>query len=87
MQTLRLNSDAVSWREVNGEVIALRHESSEYLSTNGTGTLIWTALADGASRLELAELLVSRFGIDADRAAADVDAFVDLLASRGLLAA
>ena len=87
MEKLRLNNDAVSWREVNGEVIALRHSSSEYLSTNPTGTLMWTALAEGASRAELTALLVSRFGIDADRAAADVDAFVALLASRGLLAA
>jgi len=87
METLRLNGDAVSWREVNGEVIALRHEASEYVSTNATGTLIWSALANGASREQLAAMLVSRFGIEADRAAADVDAFVDQLASRGLLVA
>ena len=87
METLRLNSDAVSWREVNGEVIALRHEASEYVSTNATGTLIWSALADGASRDELVALLVERFEIEAERAAADVDAFVDQLASRGLLVA
>ena len=87
MQQLRLRSDAVSWREVDGEVIALRHEASEYLSTNTTGALIWRELAQGTSRPELAAMLVSRFGIDADRAAADVDAFVDLLASRGLLVA
>lgn len=87
MKKLHLNKDAVSWREVDGEVIALRHSASEYLSTNPAGAVIWTALAEGATRPELAELLVSRFGIDADRAATDVDAFVDLLASRGLLAA
>ena len=87
MEKLRLNTDAVSWREVDGEVIALRHVSSEYLSTNGTGTTVWKALAAGASRGELVELLVAEFGIEADRAAADVDAFVDALSSRGLLVA
>ena len=87
MEKLRLNTDAVSWREVDGEVIALRHASSEYLATNSTATFVWRALVPGASRLELVELLVAEFGIDVDRAAADVDAFVDVLASRGLLVA
>ena len=68
MENLRLNTDAVSWREVDGEVIALRHASSEYLSTNGTGTIVWKALVPGASRPELVALLVAEFGIEADRA-------------------
>jgi hypothetical protein len=87
MEKIRLNTDAVSWREVDGEVIALRHESSEYLSTNGTGTVVWNALVPGASRPELVELLVTQYGIDESRAASDVDAFVDVLASHGLLVA
>ena len=85
MEMLRLDTDAVSWREVAGEVIALRHASSEYLSTNATGALLWNALVDGASQSELADLLVTEFGVEADRAAADVDAFLELLDGRGLL--
>lgn len=87
MEKLRLNTDAVSWREVDGEVIALRYASSDYLSTNRTGTLVWKALVPGASRHELVELLTAECGIEAERAAADVDAFVGVLASCGLLAA
>lgn len=87
MERFRLNTDAVSWREVDGEVIALRHASSEYLTTNGSGAVVWKALSDGATRAELVELLVSVFGVEPDRAGADVDAFVAVLASNGLLAA
>ena len=87
MEKLRLNTDAVSWREVDGEVIALRHASSEYLSTNSTGALVWKALLPGATRAELVELLVAEFGLEPDRAGADVDAFVGTLADHGLLAA
>jgi hypothetical protein len=87
MEKLRLNTDAVSWREVDGEVIALRHTSSEYLSTNATGALVWNALLPGATRTELVELLVTELDLEPDRAAADVDAFVGTLASHGLLAA
>ena len=41
MTVIRLNADAVSWREVDGEVIALGRESSEYLATNTSGAVVW----------------------------------------------
>ena len=69
MTLLRLNDAAISWREVDGEIIALQHTSSEYLSTNGTGALLWKSLAEGASREDLIGLIVSEFGIDQSRAA------------------
>jgi Coenzyme PQQ synthesis protein D (PqqD) len=86
MTLLRLNEAALSWREVDGEVIALQHESSEYLSTNRTGALLWKSLATGASREELIGLIVSEFGVDEGRATADTDAFLDALSAQGLLA-
>jgi hypothetical protein len=86
MTLLRLNETAVSWQEVDGEIIALQHDSSEYLSTNGTGTLLWKSLALGASREHLIGLIVREFGIDTSRAATDTDAFLDTLCAHGLLA-
>lgn len=86
MTDLRLNEAAVSWREVDGEIIALQLTSSEYLSTNGTGALLWKSLASGTSRERLIELIVKEFGIEPGRAAADTDAFLDALAAQGLLA-
>ena len=86
MTLLRLNETAVSWREVDGEIIALQHTSSEYLSTNGTGALLWKSLAEGASREDLIGLIVDEFGIDKGRATADTDAFLGALAEQGLLA-
>jgi hypothetical protein len=86
MTLLRLNETAMSWREVDGEIIALQHASSEYLSTNGSGVLLWKSLANGASREQLVGLIVRRFGIDEGRATADTDAFLETLAERGLLA-
>jgi Coenzyme PQQ synthesis protein D (PqqD) len=85
MTLLRLNESALSWRDVDGEIIALQHESSEYVSTNGTGALLWKAIATGASREHLIALIVSEFGIDQSRAAVDTDAFLDTLAAHGLL--
>jgi hypothetical protein len=86
MTLLRLNEAAVSWREVDGEIIALQHESSEYFSTQGSGALLWKSLVGGASREHLIGLIVREFGVDRTRATEDTDAFLDSLCAHGLLA-
>jgi hypothetical protein len=83
---LRLNPAAVSWLEVDGEILAVQHASSEYLSTNATGALLWKSLTSGTSRERLIALIVEEYGIDEERAAADTDAFLGELAAHGLLA-
>lgn len=87
MTQLRLNPDAVSWREVDGEILALDLASSTYIGTNPAGALLWKSLVDGTSRDALIDLLTREFDVDAVRAAADVDAFLDTLVTQGLLAA
>lgn len=82
---MQLRPDAVAWREVDGEVIALGLESSTYFGTNSSGSLLWKRLAEGTTRAELVDALVARFEIEPERAQTDVDAFVDDVRSRGLL--
>jgi len=84
---LRLDPDAVSWTEVDGEILALERESSTYIATNRTGTVIWKSLVHGASREQLTAAVMHAFAIDQQTAATDTDAFVDALAGRGLLVA
>jgi hypothetical protein len=87
MSVLRLNPDVVSWREVDGEILALDHGASAYLSTNASGALLWKSLVHGTSREALVELLAVQFDVDEAQAAADVDVFLSDLAVQGLLAA
>ncbi len=82
---LRLRRQALEWREVDGEVVALDLETARYVATNRTGAVLWGELADGATREALVATLVSRWSLDEARAAADVDAFLALLRERGLL--
>jgi hypothetical protein len=82
---LTLRSEAVAWREVDGEVIALGLESSSYFSTNRAGALLWQRLAEGTTREELVDALVETFGLEQAHAQKDVDAFTDDLRDRGLL--
>jgi hypothetical protein len=75
----------LDWRAVEGEVLALDLESSEYLGVNRSGAVLWRELAAGASREALVERLVADEGIDADRAGIDVERFLYQLRERGLL--
>jgi hypothetical protein len=84
-EQLRLRAEALAWREVDGEVIALGLESSSYFGTNSSGTLLWRRLAEGTTRAELIEELMKTFGLDHAKAETDVDAFVEDLRGRGLL--
>ena len=82
---VQVKSANVSWREVDGEVVALDLRSSTYFTTNRTGAIMWKAMVDGCSVDDLVELLESTFGIDRSRAAADVTAFLELLSRNKLL--
>ena len=85
MSEFRLRPEAVAWREVDGEVIALGLESSTYFGTNASGSVLWRRLADGTTRAELIETLMTTFGLEEAQAQTDVDAFLDDLRNRDLL--
>jgi len=82
---LRLRPGALQWREIEGEVIALDQDAATYLAGNATATLLWRALSDGTTRAKLIAVLTEKFDIDDERAAADVDEFLQALRSRNLL--
>jgi Coenzyme PQQ synthesis protein D (PqqD) len=84
-ETLQLRTDGLEWRTIDGEVVALDTRASRYLAINDSGAIIWPVLADGATRAELIAQLQERYGVDAEVAAADVDAFVGALREQDLL--
>lgn len=83
--TLKLRGDRVRWREIDKDVVAVDIDRSTYLSTNGSGALLWLELAEGTTREALVERLVQAYMIDHDRAAADVEGFLAELDEQGLL--
>jgi hypothetical protein len=85
MTELRLRKQVLEWREVDGEVIALEHRRSAYLSANRAGALLWRALDAGATESQLVELLVAEYRIDSRAAADDVGRFVAQLREQELL--
>jgi hypothetical protein len=85
MTEIKLRHDGVAWKDVDGEIVALDEHAAVYLAANPAGAVVWRSLAQGATREQLAVELAREFGIDADRANADVDAFLADLGGRGLL--
>jgi hypothetical protein len=82
---IRLRDGAVEWRELDGEIVALDRQRSEYLAVNRTGAAVWPLLAQGASREELLERMTERFDVDGEIAERDLQAFLDSLVERELL--
>ena len=82
---IRLKKGAVEWREVEGEVVALDLERSEYFSINQSGAQLWAPLVEGTTATSLMQILMERFDIDQEQAARDVDAFLAGLRERNLL--
>lgn len=60
---------------------------SEYFGINRSGSVLWQAVAAGAGRGELIDVLVERYGLAEDAAARHVDDFVEDLRARGMLEA
>jgi len=82
---IRLRSDNLVWRQVGNELMVLDTNSSEYLSVNKTGAVLWPLLLTGATRAELAQALAESFQIELATAATDAEKFVSSLEDLGLL--
>lgn len=82
---VKLRAEAVDWREVEGQVVALDRAGSVYLAINQAGAALWPAIVQGATRSQLVQILLDTFDVEAVRASADVDAFVTNLSERHLL--
>lgn len=82
---MRIRKKHVTWREIDGVVIALDLSTSTYFTTNRTGRVLWRAMVDGATIDELVSRLESSFGVSRQRATDDVRAFVELVGANNLL--
>ncbi|TQL69964.1 coenzyme PQQ synthesis protein D (PqqD) [Nocardioides albertanoniae] len=83
---MKLDSQRITWREIDGELVILDLAASTYLTTNETGTALLKELVEERSTEELVEVLMSAFDVTSETAVADVRAFVEDLDRNGLLA-
>lgn len=84
-QLLVLRAERIEFVNVEGEIVVLDKVNSLYYSVNETAVKLWLALRDGTTEAALRQLLSDEDGLNAERAAADVTAFLAQLESAGLL--
>jgi hypothetical protein len=85
MVMMQLRQENLTWQVAGDDVVVLDLKGSVYLKLNGTGRGLWEALVDPRTDSELVSALVEKYGIDEERAAADVASFRGDLRDRGLL--
>lgn len=83
---ITLRGADVMWRRLESEIVVLDGQSWEYLELNASGSRLWECLEPGATKTELAQMLIDTYGLDPDVARADVDAFIEGLRAKDLLA-
>ena len=82
---LRIRAGAVEWRQFEEEVVAVDTRRAVYMAVNRSGSVLWPALLEGATRDELVGRLGETYGLEPEAAAKDVDVFVQALDDQELL--
>ena len=83
---LRVNTERVAAKVIDGEAIIINLANGRYYSMTGTGALVWSLLAGGATIESVADSLAARYDVDAAACRADVERLVDELLVEELLA-
>ncbi len=78
--------EQTSYTKVEDDVVVYQPITDKYIVLNVTAGFLWEHLDGSRDVTELARLLSRHFCVDEDRALADVNELLQLLASRGLLA-
>jgi hypothetical protein len=82
---VRIRQAGLTWNVTGDDVVVLDLDGSVYLKLNGSGRVLWERLASTSTEEELVSTLVDTYGIDRERAATDVAAFLGDVRRRGLL--
>jgi Coenzyme PQQ synthesis protein D (PqqD) len=84
-RALRIRPGVVEWRQFEEEVVAVDTRRAVYMAVNRSGSVLWPALLEGATREELINRLVQVYGVEMAGAEQDVDAFIEALDDQQLL--
>ena len=79
------NPDVVHTTLADGQAVLLHMQTHKYYSLNKTGSRVWTLIESGDSVQQISEKIANDFGIDTERATADVSSLIEALKSAGLV--
>ncbi|MFF9572040.1 lasso peptide biosynthesis PqqD family chaperone [Streptomyces sp. NPDC014685] len=75
----------VSASDVEAGMVLLDERKGRYFKVNPSGALILHALLDGSEPADVIKMIVERYEVSQERAAADVDALTAELSGNGLV--
>ena len=70
---------------IDGEIVLLNNETGRYQGLSGAGPDIWDRIQEPTVPTEIVSALVEEYDVDRDRAANDVDRFLETLAAEQLI--
>lgn len=77
-------TDQVS-ADLNGDMAILNLQTKTYFGLAGVGAFIWQKLEEPTDFANLTQAVLDEFDVESERCSADVAAFLEKLASLGLL--
>jgi hypothetical protein len=82
-----VRAPAVVSEVIDGEAIIMDLRTGNYFSADGSGALVWQAVADGCGRAAIVGWAMGAFDGDPARIEADIDAFLAQLTDNDLVEA
>ena len=84
MSRIRINSDIV-YREVDGSIVTLSLTSGAYVELDPVGSEIWRLIEQDGRRESVRQGLMTTFDLEDDTCDTELEAFVSMLAAKGLV--
>ena len=76
----------IAYRTIEGQILVLAPREEFLYTLNDSGQFLWAALKRGASMKRLAALLAAEYGLPPVTAQQDVEAFLQVLVAKGIVA-
>jgi hypothetical protein len=71
--------------EVHGDVVILHEDEAAYYGLNATGAIVWKALVEPHTILELVQIICRKFNVTEEEATRDVKRLVEELLEKKLV--
>ena len=84
-EILKVDPEVFLSKEMDGELVILDLKRQRYITGNASVAVLWPLLVEGATREQLAAQLVEAYGIEAERAVADVEALLEVTLEMGMV--
>jgi len=75
----------VFWVTCDGATIVLSMESGKYFGFDNIAALIWSEIAQHIPQDQIASAMATNYGVEVERARADIDSFTQKLQTNGLV--